>query len=62
MTKIIEHDRTEHTETNEILKCQCQFYANLYNDYSVDLDERPIESVIGENKINYQMWIQKTTR
>ena len=50
MTKIIEHDGTEHTETNEILKCQRQFYENLYNEYPVDLDERSIESVIGENK------------
>ena len=49
-TKIIEHDGTEHTETNEILKCQRKFYENLYNEYSVDLDERSIESVIGENK------------
>ena len=30
MTKIIEHDGTEHTETNEILKCERQFYENLY--------------------------------
>ena len=50
MTKIIEHDGTEYTETNEILKCQRQFYENLHNEYSVDLDERSIESVIGENK------------
>ena len=50
MTKIIENDGTEHTETNEILKCQRQFYENLYNDYSVDLDERAIGSVIGENE------------
>ena len=50
MTKIIENDGTEHTETNEILKCQRQFYENLYNDYSVDLDERSIGSVIGENE------------
>ena len=50
MTKIIENDGTEHTETNEILKCQWQFYENLYNDYSVDLDERSIGSVIGENE------------
>ena len=42
MTKIIENDGTEHTETNEILKCQRQFYENLHNDYSVDLDERSI--------------------
>ena len=48
MTKIIEQDGTEDTETNEILKCQWQFYENLYNEYSVDLDERSIESVIGE--------------
>ena len=50
MTKIIENDGTEHTEMNEILKCQQQFYENLYNDYSVDLDERSIGSVIGENE------------
>ena len=50
MTKIIENDGTEHTETTEILKCQRQFYENLYNEYSVDLDERSIESVIGKNK------------
>ena len=50
MTKIIENDGTEHTETNEILKCQRQFYENLYNDYLVDLDERSIGSVIGENE------------
>ena len=29
MIKIIENDGTEHTETNEILKCQRQFYENL---------------------------------
>ena len=28
-TKIIEHDGTEQTETNEILKCQRQFYENI---------------------------------
>ena len=50
MTKITEHDGTEHTEINEILKCQRQFYEDLYNEYSVDLDERSIELVIGENK------------
>ena len=50
MTKIIENDGTEHTETNEILKCQQQFYENLYNDYSVDWDERSIGLVIGENE------------
>ena len=50
MTKIIENDGTEHTETNEILKCQRQFYENLYNDYSVNLDERSIRLVIGENE------------
>ena len=50
MTKIIENDGIEHTETNEILKCQRQFYENLYNDYSVVLDERSIGSVIGENE------------
>ena len=32
------------------MKCQRQFYENLYNDYSVDLDESSIESVFGENK------------
>ena len=50
MTKIIENDGTEHTETNKILKCQWQFYKNSYNGYSVDLDERSIGSVIGENE------------
>ena len=49
MTKIIENDGTEHTEKNEIVKCQQQFYENLHNDYSVDLDERSVGSVIGEN-------------
>ena len=50
MTKITENDGTEQTETNEILKCQRQFYENLYNDHSVDLDERSVGSVIGENE------------
>ena len=50
MIKIIENNGTEHTETNEILKCQRQFYENLYNDYLVDLDERSIGLVIGENE------------
>ena len=50
MIKIIENNGTEHTEANEILKCQRQFYENLYNDYLVDLDARSIGSVIGENE------------
>ena len=29
MTKIIEHDGTEHTETNEILKCQRQLVKKI---------------------------------
>ena len=50
MTKIIEHDGTEHIETTKILKCQHQFYENLYNDYSVDFDERSIGSVMREDE------------
>ena len=29
MTKLIEHGGTEHTETNETLKCQRQFYEHI---------------------------------
>ena len=50
MTKLIENDGTEVTETKEVLKCQRKFYENLYNENLIDADDVPITEIIGENE------------
>ena len=50
MTKLIENDGTEITETKEVLKCQRKFYENLYNENLIDADDVPITEIIGENE------------
>lgn len=48
INKIIEDNGTEYTETKDILNSQKRFYEQLYEENN-ELDDRPIESVIGEN-------------
>ena len=50
MTKLIENDGTEVTETKEVLKCQRKFYENLYNENLIDADDVSITEIIGENE------------
>lgn len=48
INKIIEDNGTEYTETKDILNSQKRFYEQLCEENN-ELDDRPIESVIGEN-------------
>ena len=48
MTKLIDEDGTEYTETKDVLNCQQRFYKTLYDENN-NIDARPIEITIGEN-------------
>lgn len=48
MTKVIDEDGTEYTDTNDVLNCQQRFYKKLYDENN-NIDDKPIETTIGEN-------------
>ena len=50
ITKLIDEDDSENSESKDILKCQQNFYEMLYSE-SDKIDEDSIESIIGENNM-----------
>ena len=48
ITKIIEEDK-EYTSTEEILNSQKMYFKTLYSE-NIDIDDDPIETIIGENQ------------
>ena len=49
MTKSIDEDGTEYTETKAVLNCQQRFYKKKIYDENNNINDRPIEITIGEN-------------
>ena len=49
ITKIIDDDK-EYTSTEEILNSQTMYYKTLYSE-KINIDDNPIKSILGENKI-----------
>ena len=48
MTKLVDGDGAEYTETKDILNYQHNFYEQLYDNVNI-IEDNPIESLIGEN-------------
>ena len=54
MSKLVNENGEEYTDTKDILKYQKQYYKNLYSE-SLNVDDKPISEIIGENpnKLSY---------
>ena len=48
MTKLIDENGTEYTETKDVLNCQQRFYKKLYDENN-NIDDRLIAITTGEN-------------
>ena len=51
MNKIIDSNGVEHTDTQDILNCQKQFYENLYDEIPV-LENDSLNDILGDNADN----------
>ena len=49
MNKIIDSNGVEHTDTQDILNCQKQFYENLYDEIPV-LENDSLNDILGDNE------------
>ena len=54
ISKLVNENGEEYTDTKDILKYQKQYYKNLYSE-SLNVDDKPISEIIGENpnKLSY---------
>ena len=54
MNKLVNEKGEDIFESKDILECQKDFYQNLYYYYT-NIDETPLQDVLGENLTNCQM-------